>query len=128
MKFWKTDLSYLDEILIKKLWIDSNNARNHLLKNEKLEGLKLFSSYSDPISLINSYIWDIWHQANNMGVVFDKPDFKDQNLKNVIKVSDKELNDDLEELCLNLMHRNYKFYEKLLFLKYVNSGNIFTLG
>ncbi len=117
MRLWSLDPSYLDRQGLLAVW------REGLLAKKVLEGktkgyknhpqLIRFKFFKKPNEAINSYLYFIFLESQKRGYSFDKTKISGDKLNGIIKVTNKQLEFELEHLLKKLKKRDLEKFKEI---------------
>lgn len=117
MRLWSIHPKYLDKIGLVALW------RESLLAKKVLEGktkgyvnhpqLLRFKGYSNPIDLIDAYLFQIYCEAKGRGYSFDYSKIRYIAISEAVSVTTGQLKFEFKHLLRKLRKRDRIWFEKL---------------
>lgn len=131
MRLWSIHPKYLDAPGLVALWRESLLAKKVL--EGKTKGYKnhpqliRFRSLKNPRCAINSYLNEIWQEANRRGYRFDKRKIGKVGKVKKIAVTKGQLDYELNWLCSKLKSRDKNLCQNLSFVKTIAPHPLFRI-
>ncbi|MEM3556236.1 MAG: pyrimidine dimer DNA glycosylase/endonuclease V [Candidatus Micrarchaeia archaeon] len=129
MRLWSLHPKYLDYRGLVALW------REGLLAKKVLEGktrgykhhpqLTNFKNQKNSKKFISTYLLYVWREAERRGYHFDGKKLGKSFTKEKIKITEKELMEELKHLKKKLRKRNHKKYNELRIVRKPKPNPVF---
>jgi len=131
MRLWSLHPKYLDVKGLVGLWREGLLARA-VLKGETKgyvnhPQLERFKKQSDPVSAIDTYLFYIYEEARNRGYNFHKNKIGTKMIDYQIKVTDGQIDYELDHLKSKLKLRDFKKYIEIVKIESAIPNPIFKV-